>query len=343
MKPNRMILSLAVAAGMTLSGGIGGGPASAATAGPSHASPSAAVVRTSPQGAGQVARYWTPERMRAAKPAPAGRASFGIPQTHTLPAMSAPGSLPKAKVTVSSDAAADVGALAVSRSLVWNAHGSMPATTVGKLFFSDSSGGNYECSASVITSGNHSLIWTAGHCVTDGNKHWYSNFAFAPDYDDYTYPYGLWVWKSVSAPTAYYDGGNSNYDLAAISLWPRLGAKVADVTGSQGYRFGYGYTWNNTYEFGYPYNTHPSRSGITGQQLRYCLGNTWKVGSQQAIHCDQGSGASGGPWLYDLQLGRGWGYLIGNVSHHHSSTSDVEHSPHFGDAAINVYNSQTNV
>lgn len=345
MKTNRMILSLAVVAGLIVSGGVGGASASAATAGPSLTDPNAAAVHASTQNAGQVAKYWTPERMRTARPAPEPTAgAFSRPQSHTLPATSAPGSLP-AKATGAATgprATADVGAQAISRSLVWSDHKSMPATTVGKLFFSDSAGGLYECSASVITSPNRSLIWTAGHCVTDGKRHWYTNFLFVPNYPDTIKPYNWWSWKSVSTPRAYFDGGNLDYDFAAMTLWPRYGKRVADATGSQGFMFGYGYRWNNTYEFGYPYSTHPSRAGITGQQLRYCIGNTWRVGNQQAIHCDQGSGASGGPWLYDLKLDRGWGYLIGNVSHHHSSRSDVEHSPHFGDAAINVYDSQKN-
>ena len=46
-------------------------------------------------------------------------------------------------------------------------------------------------------------------------------------------------------------------------------------------------------------------TGIDTNQLRYCISTTWQTGNQQAIHCDQGHGASGGPWLDDLQLSRG--------------------------------------
>jgi hypothetical protein len=139
----------------------------------------------------------------------------------------------------------------------------------------------------------------------------------------------------------------TNYNLAAIALQPLNGNNVADLAGSQGYKFNYGYEWQ-AYEFGYPFDTHPARNGITGQQLRYCVGQTWRPGispfqpDQQAIHCDQGHGASGGPWLDDLQLDRGWGYLVGNVSYHPDDNSDEERSPHFGDAAVNVYNNQQN-
>ena len=335
MRTTRIILSAVAAAGF-VAAGIGGGTASAAAP-----EPNAAVVHASTQSVRAVQQYWTPARMQAAKEAPEPKATaarlLAPPQTHRLPAKSAPGALP-ARAGVAGDAV--VKPFDVTQSGVWYTHGSMPASTVGKLYFT-TPGGNAECTASVVNSNNHSMIWTAGHCVTDGAQHWYSNFSFVPDYHDGVRPLGSWVWKSLSAPTAYFNGANSDYDLAAISLWPQNNVKVADRTGYQGYKFNYGYNWY-AYEFGYPYDTHPARSGINGQQLRYCVASTWQAGNQEAIHCDQGHGASGGPWLESVTFPAGWGYLIGNVSHHLSETSDEERSPHFGDAAVNVYNAQTN-
>jgi V8-like Glu-specific endopeptidase len=317
--------------------GLGTGAASAAQ----PADPNAAVGHRSTQRPEDVRAYWTPARITAAKAMPeptATKANPAVPaQSQRLPARSAPGALP---ATVTGPSSSTVSPRDITQSAVWTAHGRMPATTVGKLYLSTPSGGA-ECTAAVINSQNRSMIWTAGHCVTDGARHWYSNFLFVPDYHNGNWPLGSWAWKSVSTPTAYFDGANSDYDLAAISLWPQNGVAVANATGYQGYLFNYGYVWY-AYEFGYPYDTHPPRGGITGQDLRYCLSATWQAGNQQAIHCDQGHGASGGPWLNDLQLGRGWGYLIGNVSYHPNANSDEERSPHFGDAAVNVYNAQTN-
>ena len=62
----------------------------------------------------------------------------------------------------------------------------------------------------------------------------------------------------------------------------------------------------------------------------------------EAIHCDMGHGASGGPWLDQFQSARGWGYLVGDVSRHYDDNSDVEVGPVLGDAAINIYNDETN-
>lgn len=332
----RVVVAVAIAAAAIATGIGAGGSAVAQTA-----DPNAAVVHQSTQRAQDVSAYWTPARLNAAKAMPeptASPANAAVPpQSHRLPAQSAPGAM---ATNAARPATGTVTPLDVTQSAVWTAHGQMPATTVGKLYFTTPSG-NAECTASVINSANHSMIWTAGHCVTNGAQTWYSNFLFVPDYNNGNWPLGSWSWKSVSAPTAYFNGANSDYDLAAISLWPQNGVKVADATGYQGYMFNYGYNWY-AYEFGYPYDTHPARSGITGQDLRYCISGTWQAGNQEAIHCDQGHGASGGPWLNDLELGRGWGYLVGNVSYHPSDSSDEERSPHFGDAAVNVYNAQTN-
>jgi hypothetical protein len=336
-------------AGMTATAAVAGSAPAAATP---AANANAAVVHSSTQAPSQVAAYWTPARMLSAREAPVPQqratATAATPQqTHSLGTKTASGSRPTIKVTASVTQQTVVPMATVSRSAVWTNHRVMPGTTVGKLYFTTASG-NAECTASVINSNNHSMIWTAGHCTNDGNGHWYTNFQFVPGYYNGHQPLGAWVWKSASTASSYLNGANSDYDFAAITLWPTSGVKVADRTGWQGYTFNGGYTWN-AYEFGYPYDTHPAGTGITGQQLRYCIGTTWRPGiwpfqpGQEAIHCDQGHGASGGPWLSDLQLARGWGYLVGNVSYHPSDSSDEERSPHFGDAAVNVWNAQTNM
>ncbi|MEU3351548.1 hypothetical protein [Streptomyces sp. NPDC037389] len=349
----------AVAGALALGLGVPAGAAQAdETAKPMDANTAATAVQHSATGdpsqaPSRVAAHWTPERIREARPvtgpAPGGRPA--APQSHRLPARTGQGSAPVAGVAGQAGEAAKAADAArtladVSRSEVWTAHGSMPATTVGKLYFDTPKGGS-QCTASVVNSPNKSLIWTAGHCASDGNGHWYSNFRFVPDYHNDREPLGSWTWKSVTTPKGYLNGGNKDYDLAVITLWPQNGRKVADVTGSQGYKFNSGYTWH-AHEFGYPFDTHPGRSGITGKDLRYCTGTTWRPGiwpfqpGQEAIHCDQGHGASGGPWLDDLQLSRGWGYLIGNVSYHGSDSSDEERSPYLGDAAVKAYDAEKN-
>ena len=53
----------------------------------------------------------------------------------------------------------------------------------GKVFFSDGAA-NYVCSGTALTSGNQSVVWTAGHCVNEGPGGFYTNWAFVPAYKD---------------------------------------------------------------------------------------------------------------------------------------------------------------
>jgi hypothetical protein len=100
-----------------------------------------------------VQRYWTAERMREAIPAqkllkgqPAGKAKKS----------------PRAAATQ-----------------IPPPYTSTPASTNGKVFFSDN-GANYVCSGTAVLSGNRSTVWTAGHCVHDGGNNFHTNWTFVP-------------------------------------------------------------------------------------------------------------------------------------------------------------------
>ena len=68
----------------------------------------------------------------------------------------------------------------------------------GKVFFTDS-GVNYVCSGTALTSGNKSVVWTAGHCVNEGPGAYYTNWAFVPAYKDGARPYGTWAARDAAA------------------------------------------------------------------------------------------------------------------------------------------------
>jgi hypothetical protein len=59
----------------------------------------------------------------------------------------------------------------------------------GKVFFSDG-GSNYVCSGTALTSGNESVVWTAGHCVNEGPGRFFTNWAFVPAYKTARAPTG---------------------------------------------------------------------------------------------------------------------------------------------------------
>lgn len=329
----RSLLAVLAAAAVTASG-LGATAASAAPT--AKTNPSAAVVHRANQSAAAIKAYWTPARLKSAKPidGPSGRAvpSNAPKQTTKLGRASAAGAVAKG----AAHGTPPIRAADTNYSQIWTNHSSMPATSVGKLYFSTPSG-NAECSASVINSPNSNVIWTAGHCTNNGAGTWYSNWLFVPDYYNGVWPYGSWSWSTAATPTAYLNGGNSDYDMAAIRLAPNgSGTQVGWATGYQGYCFNCGYG-PHVLSMGYPYDTHPPRSGISGQDLYYCDTGTWQSGNQQDTYCDMGHGSSGGPWLSSFN--GSWGYLVGNVSHGNGNIYDIQTwSPYLGDAAINVRN-----
>jgi V8-like Glu-specific endopeptidase len=330
----RRIIVVAGAAVLLSATGLAATTASAAPT--AQADPNAAVVAQPNQSPAAVRAYWTPTRLKSAK-AIDGPSDRAVPanaprQTSKLGRESASGALAKG----AQPAPSSVQPLDVNYSLIWTDHTSMPATTVGKLYFSTPAGPS-ECSASVINSPNSNVIWTAGHCTNNGAGTWYSNWLFVPDYYNGVWPYGSWSAQFAATPNGYLFGGNSDYDMAALRLWPNGGGtQVGWVTGYQGYCFNCGYG-PHVLSMGYPYDTHPPRGGITGQDLMYCDVATWQSGNQQDSYCDMGHGSSGGPWLSSFN--GSWGYLVGNVSHGNGNPYDIQTwSPYLGDAAINVRN-----
>ncbi|SDP35708.1 hypothetical protein SAMN04487905_103341 [Actinopolyspora xinjiangensis] len=145
------------------------------------------VVSTS-----NTADFWTKERMRRAVPAPMPRPSDGQvsdpeEQENVLPQQSEQGSLPRGVSTPQSST--EPRASAISRAQRWTEPG-IPASTTGKIFAEGPQGQLYECSGSVITADNQNTVWTAGHCLHNGNGQFYSNITFVPAHDNGEAPYG---------------------------------------------------------------------------------------------------------------------------------------------------------
>jgi V8-like Glu-specific endopeptidase len=331
----RRILALPVMAGVIVVA-AGAGPARADT------DPNTAVTGQTASAA-SVQHYWTAGRIASAtpldRPAHSAKPTSAVPAPRVSQSQTGSGGLPSAAQVP--DTASSPAFTAFWQSRVWSSHGKMPARTIGKLYLTESGEGHW-CTATVITSANRNTIWTAGHCLSDGHKHWFTNFKFVPDYHDGKWPYGSWTAKKVTVPKGYFNGGNSGYDMGAVALNTSSGRRVGNVVGWQGYKFGKNGlgTYANVAVFGYPQNTQPARSGISpvGKDLRWCAGSSI-TRSYRTMHCDMGNGASGGPMVQDLQLSRGWGYVIGHESYALTDNPGYIYGPILGDDAISVWKS----
>jgi V8-like Glu-specific endopeptidase len=178
-----------------------------------------------------------------------------------------------------------------------------PHVTHGKLYFSVP-GGTASCSAAVI---RHRIIATAGHCVSDGNGHFYSNWRFVPATYNGSAPLQVWNWRAAVVTNTWHNGGGgvpNAADYAMIELQDRpfggVSRKIGQVTGWLGWQTA-SCRDNHTHKNGYPTNV------FGGQRLSLASSNTHR--NVAPFNCEYGSpqtfGVSGGPWVQNFGTNSG--------------------------------------
>ena len=300
--------------GTLLGGVLAVGAAPAATSADEGSSDSRATAVTAPAATtaaaqDRVASYWTAARMKAAKPADTGSryASDSAPARGTSTkiadtAAKKPPQQPTATASITS--------------------------TTGKVFFS-MGGGNYVCSGAATSSGNRSVVTTAGHCVKDGAGVWATNWAFVPAYNNGSRPYGTWTARNLVTTSAWANQTDINYDGGFAIMNALNGRYLTDVVGGQGVAF------NQARGLYYNAYGYPAAPPFNGQTLQSCAGyaqNDIYGGTQsQRIPCNMTGGSSGGPWLT--------GGLINSVnSFGYSGVPNQMFGPYFGTAIQSAYN-----
>ncbi len=238
----------------------------------------------------RVVNYWTAERLASAKSKDYVRTGSG-----KLVPFAKPGS-GSGPVTGAS----------------WSGNGAIEQRS-GKLFFS-TSGGNWQCSASVVNDGSlsngYSTILTAGHCTYDGSEGWSFNVAYIPDYDDAPTStcsqtvHGCWTSTRLAINSDFFPSGfgpdaalRVDYGFMRMALGGKSGVAELDaVTGGYGLQTS-GVSLSDTqWAFGYP-----AAGRYKGRDLTYCKGSTVNdpndVGTW-GMACNMTGGSSGGPWLW---------------------------------------------
>jgi hypothetical protein len=242
----------------------------------------------------EVVQYWTAERMRNAKPVQAakgGNAAKGAyPFTRYEPATYNP------------------------------AH--------GKVFFTDG-GVNYVCSGTALSSGNESVVWTAGHCVNQGPGAYFTNWAFVPAYRDGARPYGTWAARTLLTTTPWRTGGDFSYDEGAAVVNPNAGRTLTDVVGARGIGF------NQPAQQHYLAHGYPAASPFAGGRMFICeadlaLRDNSANPPTMGIGCDMTGGSSGGGWVVGNQVLSVNSYRYGNLR-------NVIFGPYQGTVAQGLY------
>jgi V8-like Glu-specific endopeptidase len=211
-----------------------------------------------------------------------------------------------------------------------------PFSTVGKIFFSDSSGQNYVCSGTAIESLNHNTVDTAGHCLYWHNN-WMQNVIFCPLYDRGNTPFGCWAARALEVPADWINRKltDLHHDFGMIIVSPNSSGDLTDAVGGAGWAYNQS-TNQAFYAYGYP-----AGSPFDGQTRQSCdkgsVGQSWKHGGGTVISipCNMTGGSSGGPWF--IKSGGKW-YLNG----HNDFTSSLKYghmfSPYYEDTWYALYN-----
>jgi len=218
-----------------------------------------------------------------------------------------------------------------------------PNRTVGKLFFS-SSAGNFVCSASIVNSENKDVVWTAGHCVSDGQGNFFRNWQFVPARRLGSNPFGVWTARERWVLSEWHSFGNFRQDLAALVMNNNSsGVSIANQLGSLGIQFNVSRirSWN---AMGYPAGSPFSGERQYQNIASYAASDTPSARSGPdtiGIGNDLTGGSSGGPWI--ASYSPNGGFVNGVNSYKYASSMPLEmYSPYFGNEALDLYNTVRN-
>jgi hypothetical protein len=284
---------------------------------PAPAAGDEVVAAATGQRPAAVRDYWTPERMRAADPADlvmtaAGELARAVDQPRTSTDVSATSS-------------------------------SFPSRAHGRIFFTIEGGsqpGDYVCSGTAVRSNQHTLAWTAGHCVNDAEfgGGFATNWIFAPGYRDGQQPFGEWAATGLLTTEGWRDDANIRQDLGAAVLARNAdGQGIEDAVGAREIAFRLSRDQQYT-ALGYPAEPTLLHPTFNGERLYACdsgvTGSDNPPGSGPEtiqIACDLSGGSSGGGWVNRAAA------VNGLISYGYALDLDHLYGPYFGADAQRLY------
>ena len=257
------------------------------------------------QAASAVASYWTPAKMRAAKPAdkvlsPSGKVRSKPPKQAT----------------------------AWSSFEVTTPYTDFPTSTHGKVFFT-LGGVDYVCSGTALLSSNKSVVWTAGHCVNEGPGAFATQWAFVPAYKDGSAPFGVFAATDLLTTAAWGNGGDFSYDEGAAVVGPANGRSLTDAVGGRGITFSYNRSQH------YQSHGYPAAPPFNGERHWVCdsplaTSDASASPATMGIGCNMTGGSSGGGWIVGSDL-----YSVN--SYGYSNQPNVMYGPYMDSVAQSLY------
>lgn len=263
------------------------------------AAPARAGVWVPSTSAREAGRFWTPRRMREAKPLEVKRphphagtaaARAGVRgRPHRVPAQ-----LPRLTIEASGfEQVADPTA---------------PEYRVnGAIFLSFGIFGYARCSGTAVHSGNQSVVFTAAHCINGGGRYgrWFKGrWVFVPAYRYGQRPFGVFPARWLDTTKQWRRSGSENFDVGAAVVGPNeRGETLGEAVG------GDGIAWNQKARQTFDVHGYPVEEPFDGETQRVCrnmpfLGHDpdsflFPGPLNLAVACGVTGGASGGGWTID--------------------------------------------
>ncbi|MEU4571278.1 serine protease [Nonomuraea sp. ATR24] len=271
-----------------------------------------------------VLQYWTPQRLRAARP-------LSSPEPRRTARSDRPtrGNPWATRGTSFTRSAAE---LANSPGLRWTDGGAIVRTT-GRVFFTTAEGQNSSCSGTAVTSANESVVMTAGHCVKL-NGAFHRNWVFVPGFANGRAPFGAWVASRLLTTQQWNAREDINFDVAAAVVAPLQGRTLTDVVGGQGVAFNQARR-QQMFSYGFP-----AAEPFDGSSLIFCSGRAFDdsvMTRDLGLRCRMTGGSSGGPWLQGFDDSTGLGWVTSVNSFKYDFAPDFMFGPFFGNEAMAVY------
>jgi V8-like Glu-specific endopeptidase len=295
-----------------------------------QAAPTSAVASPS-LSARQALQFWTPARMRQARPLGVPEAEGGgLAGVSTAPSASVEGQVPDGGQATSDFA-------------------EVPDPTApgfrqnGAIFIVLPHGGGFgRCSGTAVNAPNRSVVITAGHCINQ-SRHWFNqDWVFVPGYHDGVRPFGIFVAKWLGATAPWVDGGSENADVgAAVVSSNERGQLLGAAAG--GDEIAFGLSPNQVFDV----HGYPVAPPFDGASQRVCAGTPFlghdvisflQPGPLNlALTCEVTGGASGGGWTIHGNVLNG----VTNYGYDDDTTTDF--GSYFGGAVRALYEQASRV
>lgn len=262
----------------------------------------------------QALRFWTPARMKAAKPL-----DLRLPGSGQV-AFSESASASSAFETVPDPTLVD--------------------SRVNGAIFIETPFGLGRCSGTSVNSPNYSVVFTAGHCINSGGPHgrWMDfRWVFVPGYRYGQRPFGVFPAKWIDTTYKWRTTGSENFDVgAAVVTHNQRGQLLAKAVGGTGIAFGL-----KTRQV-FDVHGYPAEEPFDGETQRVCaqtpfLGHDARSFLSPgplnlAVDCDVTGGASGGGWTIS------GGKILNSVTNYgYGDDPDTDFGAYFGKEVARLF------